>query len=510
MRILRGSLIALTGLLIVIGGSVIGMRLSSTVMEETEIGRVAVQISPSFSGDVEAFIPLANWGVRVDAFNAPLRVRAELRSLNRQALLRLTEGDRALIKATENQLKDAGRSAVIRAVIWSAATVLILLLIATVLWRGLTPRWTLPAVGVLLLLVIYGGTALWAKESFDRTAFNHPTYFAQGKEIARILDLVDDPRFQSGYGSEFTSIVRSIGAVLTDESHAAPNLTEVYSGSDLHINALVIDPVARLVGKDTLFMVGDFGQRGNEAESALLAPRVAALGSRVVAVSGNHDSHTLMNRLAQFGVTVLGQEGRLDDRGNYEPPPVIPVDGLQVAGFRDPLEYGGNSPDTADRPITANDFPDPEVEIEKWQVQLLDWFNGLPTQPNVVMVHQTGLAQWLAAELHRSGYRRPLTILTGHDHQQHIDRYGPVVVVDAGTIGASGIFGAGSDSVGIARLRFIPKSRDEPARLSAVDLIAVEPFSGAARATRVIIDRMCPDEDTCRIEPDQSRPEPGE
>ncbi|MEO8092333.1 MAG: hypothetical protein ABI726_06465 [bacterium] len=37
--------------------------------------------------------------------------------------------------------------------------------------------------------------------------------------------------------------------------------------------------------------------------------------------------------------------------------------------------------------------------------------------------------------------------------------------------------------------------------LSAVDLIAIEPFSGQAQASRVVIDAVCPGEERCRFEP---------
>ncbi len=519
--IFRWAAIVLAGLAIAVGGSVLGLRLSSPVLTETAAGRVSIDVTPSTSGEVEAFIPLADWGVRSDVFTAPIKVRAELESVNRAALLKLAEGDTALLAATEQQLKDGARKAVILAVVWAVATVLLLLGLATVIWRGLSPRWSLLAVGVLITVVAYGAMGLRARSDLESGALNNTTYFAQGQEITRILDLAEDPRFESGYGSEFSSIVRSIGAVLGEAGLDVPEATEIFSGSDLHANALVIDPLARMVGDDPLLLAGDFGQRGGQAEAALLAPKVAAIGAGVVAISGNHDSHALMLRLARHGVTVLGQEGRLDDEGKYQPPPVVTVEGLKVAGFRDPLEYGGSDPDRPDRPVTAEDFADPEAEVQRWREELLGWFKGLPTRPDVVMVHQDGLAQWLAGELQRTGDDRPLTVVTGHDHRQHIDRYGRIVVVDGGSIGAGGVFGAGSESVGVARLRFAPAD-ERPARarragsantgpvLTAVDLIAVEPFSGAARATRVIIDRMCPGEDICRVEPDQSEPAPGE
>ena len=74
-----------------------------------------------------------------------------------------------------------------------------------------------------------------------------------------------------------------------------------------------------------------------EYESAIV-PALARLGSPVVAVSGNHDSRPLMLAAARAGVIVLTRNGRLLEDGSTTGDPVVTVDGLEVAGFEDPLE----------------------------------------------------------------------------------------------------------------------------------------------------------------------------
>ena len=103
------------------------------------------------------------------------------------------------------------------------------------------------------------------------------------------------------------------------------------------------------------------------------------------------------------------------------------------------------------------------------------------------MVHQNGLAQGLARHVSEELPGDALTILTGHDHEQHIDRYGDVVVVDAGSSGAGGIFGLGTEEAGVATVHF---SGDG---LRAVDMIQIDPISGAARAERIVLES----EDAC-------------
>ena len=484
--------------LIVVAAGLLGPRLAGTSEVSTEFGQVALRLEPSLTGGIEGYVPVADWGLRFEGPPVPFKVRAELRSLNRDALLRTADGDQSVIDATETELRDGARDAVLRNLAFSLAVALVLLLIATLLWRSLRPRWALPLAGLLIFAGATITMGLIARSAVDRNSFDNPTFFASGSELRRILEVIDKTDVESPYGSEFESIVRSIGAVLATGGESNEARKEMYLGSDLHANPLVIRPVARLVKDQPVLMVGDFGQRGSPAESALVAPRVAALGRRVVAVSGNHDSTALMRKLTEDGVTVLGRRGTLQPDGRFKPPPVIEVDGVAVAGWADPLEYGGSSP-LGDRAVTLDELDDPEASLAPWIGQMLNWFDSLNEKPDVLMVHQESLATSLAEALEQAGYKRPLTIATGHTHEQKLEKIGSTVVVNPGTIGAGGAFDAGRQEIGLAHLRF-----NESGSLRSAELISVEPFSGAARATRIVIDSLCPDEDRCSaVIPDQ-------
>jgi hypothetical protein len=201
-------------------------------------------------------------------------------------------------------------------------------------------------------------------------------------------------------------------------------------------------------------------------------------------VSGNHDSRVLMRRLADRGVTVLTERGVLRADGRVVGPPVIRFAGLRVAGMADPLEWTGSRPDDPERIFSFSERADGPAEFQAAQKRAVTWFNGLPERPDVVMIHQNGIAQALARALHADGYDQPLAIVTGHDHKQHVDRHGSVTVVDGGTAGAGGILAVGSQPIGVAQLHFAAR---EP-RLRAVDLVRAEPFSGSAQAERVVIE----------------------
>lgn len=478
---------------IIVASGVLGPRLAGTTVVPTELGRVAIKLSPSLDGGLEGYVPVADWGLRFEGPPVPFRVRAELRSLNRDALLRIADGETRVINSAKSQLEAGARDAVLTTFAWSLAIAVVLLLVAALLWRSLRPRWVLPLAG----LAIFAGASFvmvaLARPAVSDSSFENPTFFASGDELRRVLEVIDQTDVESPYGTEFASIVRSIGAVLATGVEPEASGESMYLGSDLHANPLVIRPVSRLVGEEPVLMTGDFGQRGSTAESALLAPRVAALGRRVVAVSGNHDSAGLMRKLVAEGVTVLGRRGRLRTDGTFRPPPVIEVNGIGVAGWADPLEYGGENP-LGGRAVTAGDFEDPEATLDAWAGQLARWFGSLAVKPDVLMVHQESLASRLAEVLSDAGYRRPLTIATGHTHQQQLEKFGSIIVVNPGSIGAGGAFDAGDEEIGLAHLRF-----DADGSLRSAELISVEPFSGAARATRVVIESLCPEEPRCSV-----------
>ena len=150
---------------------------------------------------------------------------------------------------------------------------------------------------------------------------------------------------------------------------------------------------------------------------------------------------------------------------------------------------GGVGPGSPERIFSFAQMDDGEALYEQAQEDLAAWFRALPEEPDVVLVHQNGLAQNLAAVLDEEGYSRPLTIVTGHNHYQRIDRLGSITIVNAGTLGAGGLAGSARSPSGSGRC-----TSRVPARVQSVDLIEVEAVSGQAQADRVVLDVACPPE----------------
>lgn len=482
-------------------GMALGVKLAGPREVETPLGRASFAVAPDASGGVQAYVPIADWGLRVDAFDAPFRLEFEVRSVDRKNALAAAGGNRDALAAAEEELEAAGRRSVVRAFLWGLAAALILALAL----RALEPRArVLGALALPTAALALAGAVMsvgWAAVSFDARTFSSPSYFGRGQELAQLLAFFERQRGNDRYSSTFEHALSNFSAYLSD----APRVGEVPGqtlllGSDVHNNALVLPALARFADGQPVVLAGDFGHEGNEAEARLIAPRIAALSDEIVAVSGNHDSRGLMRALATEGVTVLGERGRLLPDGGHRGSPLARVDGLVVAGFPDPLEWQEGDPGSPERVFSFAELEDGDALEDEARARIVEWFRRLPRVPDLVLVHQNFLAQHLAAELAATGHA-PLTIATGHNHVQRVDRYGDVTVVNAGTLGAGGVLRVGQESAGLGQLQF---QRARPT-LEAVDLIRIEPLSGQAQAERVVVDVVCPPEDSddepCSYEP---------
>jgi hypothetical protein len=476
-----------------LGGLWLGLRLSTPATYGSPLGTASFQLQASSHGRVEVFIPLADWGLRAHAFSAPLTLHVEPRVLNRQALIAAAQGNSGVLSRTAKSLTEDGRRAFKRA---ARYLLLGLLIAAGSGWallriRHCRSRRLLVAVptGTLICGLVLGGSLLWRVSStWDADALNHPTYYARGAELIQLLDAAEHAnQIKDSYTSKVEGALSGFASLLADPTAGAVNGDRrALLLSDLHNNTLALSSLAYYASGQPVFFPGDFGNTGDAGEIAALVPSIARLGTQVIAVSGDHDSHAMMLALARHHVVVLTSQGQLLPNGRHGTPEVL-VDGLLIAGFEDPTEYHGGNPDSPRRIFSLGQLPDPARAIAQVQKHLLAWFDALPERPAVVLIHENGLAQYLARYLSDGGYAAPLTILTGHDHIQHVNHDGPIDVVDAGTAGASGLYGIGADYVGLGDLHWAGQA---PV-LQAADLIQIEPVSGVAQAQRVVLPTDC-------------------
>jgi Calcineurin-like phosphoesterase superfamily domain len=492
-RALAGLALIVSCTALAVGGLWLGLRLSTPGTYGSALGTASFQVQPAAHGSVEVFVPLADWGLRAHAFRAPVKLHVEPRVLNRQALIAAAQGNGSVLTTTAEDLSRDGRRAIERAARFMLLGTFIAAVVGWALVRIYGNRnrrllFAVPACTVVIAVAIGGGLVWRVNSTLNGDALNHPTYFARGAELIQLLDAAEKAgQAKDSYASKVEGALSGFAALLTNPS--AGSVTgdrHALLVSDLHNNTLALASLGYYAQGQPVFFDGDFGNTGDRSEIKALVPDVVKLGNQVIAVSGNHDSHAFMLALARRGATVLTSHGQLLPTGLYGPSEVV-VDGLRVAGFDDPLEYNGPNPDDPNRVLSFGQLPDPEQAITNANRHLVGWFDALPQRPDVVMVHQNGLAQTLARTLYAAGYDHPLTILTGHDHIQHVNHDGPIDIVDAGTVGASGLYGVGADFVGLGDLHW---EASAPV-LQAADLVQIEPVSGVAQAHRVVLPTDC-------------------
>lgn len=476
-----------------VGGLWLGLRLSTPGTYGSALGAASFQVQPASHGGIEVFVPLADWGLRAHAFRAPVKLHVEPRVLNRDALIAAAQGNRDVLTRTAQDLRRDGRRAIARAIRYLLLGTLIAAVVGWALLRvyHCRNRRLLVAVPVCTMLIatMIGAGVMWRVSStLNSDALDHPTYYARGAELIQLLEAAERAgKAKDSYASKVQGALSGFASLLANpDAGAVGGDRHALLVSDLHNNTLALSSLGYYAQGQPVFFDGDFGNTGDPNEIKTLVPGIARLGTRVIAVSGNHDSHAMMLALARHRVIVLTSHGQLLPSGRYGPQEVV-IDGLRVAGFDDPLEYHGSNPDDPDRIFSLGQLPNPEQASAGAQQHLLEWFDALPARAEVVLVHENGLAQYLARTLYATGYRWPLTILTGHDHIQHVNHDGPINIVDAGTVGASGLYGIGADYVGLGNLHW---SVDKPL-LAAADLIQIEPVSGDAQAKRVVLPTSC-------------------
>ena len=496
----RRALLSLLVIVCALAGAWAAPRLAGPASYQTDVATLRLQLAVSTPGErgVSLFVPIANWGLRAPVVGAPLKVSVEPRAIDRDGVARAVTGNGAAeISLVRQQLDRALRRLLVRTLLLSLGGALAGGLLAALLWHVVGVRGrrlvAAPGAAVGLVAVVLGVLGGWSAATWDPARLERPDYFASGVELQRILDQAHALRAAgTKYSERVNSSIRAIAGLLDERSGglAAPATTErVVLASDIHNNLLTLPTLRRYTGDRLTVLAGDFTVNGGRME-APLARRLATLGDTVVAVSGNHDSPGIMRALERRGVTVLDHTDG-----------VRTIAGLKLAGFEDPLAFeGGEFPRGIRTGLSFGDIPDGherylEAVRERWR-----WWQALPERPQILIVHQEAIGRALANLIWDADPNGPpLAILVGHTHVQRMDRYGPVTTVNSGTAGAGGVFGLGTQSVGLALLDMDSATGS----LAATDLVQMNPATSAARAQRVITDTPDCDETLvfCHDEP---------
>jgi predicted phosphodiesterase len=446
------------------------------------VGSVKVFVDPGHHGALDLYVPLVDWGVRFSGVRLPVRLRVDVQRIDRDAAVRVArDGTDApvLLSRIERDATDAIASYLrILVVVVVGSALAFGLLVALALRGGGWPlRPGAIAAGVTALAI---GVAMIVLLP-PRGDLHSPTYYAHGPDIPRALRAIESASSTSDVlgeelDAQLVGLARLVAPGERTELAGRPQIT---LASDLHNNLLAIPALQRIARGSPLFFVGDLTDRGSRLESQLTRGVLRA-GTRLVFVTGNHDSDVNAQELADRGAIVLTERGRLLRGGRFGPM-VVRVAGLRVAGYGDPFRrrravgYLSEEATASPKPSAAQ------------QDLFAQWLDSLRDKVDVVMVHEPALAAKAIAELRRDPPTHPLVLLVGHTHRADILIDRGLTVLNGGTVGAGGTGNLDeSDKIGAARM--IYATVDGGVAPLAADLVEIDPGSGSATARRYRLD----------------------
>jgi hypothetical protein len=190
----------------------IGVRAGGPASHSISLGSIQLDVSPSFSGKAQVYIPLAGWEIEAPVFSAPYAFQAQPRRVDRAAIVRASKGVRKTLNKTKGELKTAAILTFVRSFLFAllgalAAGGIVVLLARTLDYR---PRPALLAgagcFGFAVVVVLVSG--LWVWQSLDIKAFKHPKItLGHGKAltIARV-------RLENSHGEN--SVIRVLSRLV--------------------------------------------------------------------------------------------------------------------------------------------------------------------------------------------------------------------------------------------------------------------------------------------------------
>jgi predicted phosphodiesterase len=442
------------------------------------VGSVRLSIQPDRHGALDLYVPVVDWGVRFPVVRLPARVNVDVRSVDRDAVVRLADAGRLDTTLVRSQARDALAAYLRLAILIAVAAGLALgLLVALAVRGGRGPRlrWTLATAGIA---AIAWGVALVVLLP-PRSNIDSPQYYANGTEVpAALRTLASLGASTKTLDDEIDQQLVGIARLVTSPAGRTPveQLPRATLASDLHNNVLALPALERAARGGPLFFDGDLTDKGSPIEGSLVL-RIVRAGSPFVFVSGNHDSDVLERKLARSGAIVLTRNGRLKADGTVDNALFTRVRGLRVAGYDDPLKR-----------LASTGYRDNgATPTRQEQEDFAAWFAARANQVDIVMVHAPALAELAVEALRNAPPAKPLVILEGHTHKSGIEHEGNLTILNGGSVGGGGtgnLADLGGD-IGLARLTYGRIPAFAPA---AADIISIDPADGEARARRIRLD----------------------
>ncbi len=447
---------------------------------ELSVGTVRIFSDPGHRGALDLYVPLVDWGVRFGGVRMPVRLRVDVQRIDRDAAVSVAREGAGAPRVLARAKHDA------RDAIASYLRILVAVVFGCALGFGLVVALALRGLGLPLRpgMIAAGATALGLAVAIivllpPRGDLGTPEYYAHGPDIPRALRAVESAESSANtLTEELDGQIVGLARLVVEPGDRAPlgGRPQITVASDLHNNLLAVPALQRVARGTPLFFVGDLTDRGTPLESQLTRGVIHA-GTRMVFVTGNHDSDSAAQELADDGVVVLTEQGRLLPGGRFGPM-VVRVAGLRVAGYGDPFRRR-----RARGYVQQGTLPTPSVAEQNL---FAEWLAKLEGKVDVVMVHEPQLAQKGIEMLRRDPPSHPIVMLVGHTHHAAIEVDRDFTVLNGGTVGAGGTGNLGEGAkIGVARMTYSSGGGFAPL---AADLVEIDPGDGSATAKRYRLD----------------------
>ena len=242
------------------------------------VGDIRLSVSPGHRGALDIYVPLVDWGARFESIRVPVRLRVDLRTVDRSALQRLADGGDLDVEDVRAEARDAIASylrALIGVVALCALALGLLTAFAVRHRVGPNLRYTVAAAAVTALGIAIALVVLLP----PRGEIAEPQYYAYGADIPRALDAVSSLR-RSGrvLDQELDAQLVGLARLVTDPANRTPveGAPRVTIASDLHNNVISLPILERAAGKGPVLFPGDLSDRGSPLETAVVARVVNA------------------------------------------------------------------------------------------------------------------------------------------------------------------------------------------------------------------------------------------
>jgi predicted phosphodiesterase len=445
---------------------------------DLDVGSVRLSVDPFHEGSLDLYVPLVDWGVRFPVVRLPARVNVDVRSIDRDAVVRLADAGTLDVRHVREQATDALASYLrLMIAVAGLAALALGLLVALAVRGGEGPRLRVTlavAVGSALAVVALLVVLLPPRSSVDT-----PQYYANGPEVPAALRTLQSlgassQTLDDELDEQLVGIARLVTAP-ANRVELGPQLPRLTVASDLHNNVIALPALESAAKGGPLLFAGDLTDRGSAIERTLVL-RVVKAGTQLVFVSGNHDSDVLERKLARSGAIVLTRAGRMNGDGSTGDL-VVRAGGLRIAGYDDPLKR-----------LAREHYADNGATYSEAEQQLFaTWLQALAGRVDVVMVHAPGLARLAVEALRADPPATPLLIVWGHTHKPELKDEGTLTTLNPGSLGGGGTgnLAEGGGDIGLARLIYRTTPSFEPL---AADLVQIDPGTGSAQAQRHRVD----------------------